>query len=223
MGSKSTLAIIGFALAALLAAIFKELYWAAVVEWVFDHTAAWLGVEKATMLANLTPFVLALLVASVAVTAAYQIGVRDRKAKPALKILFNNSAAHVEIKKGLHGPTGEFYSIALENIGTATVSNVVLRVLDSWFTREIIATAQYGQRLSFPAPVVIFEMSELHPNTAQYRQVFGLSYVTETDHPDYILNKPHSFVIEANGKDTPAVKKTFQYDPNTRPMLKMIN
>lgn len=148
---------------------------------------------------------------------------RETKSKSPLEILFDEGPLHVEIKRGRHGPTGEFYSIGIENTGNTTIGNVTLRALDSWFTREAIAASQYGQSQSFAAPVELIERTELHPHAPEYKQMFGLSYVTAASHPDYIFNKRQRFTIEALGKDTPAVRKEFEYDPKTRPMLRMIS
>ncbi len=146
---------------------------------------------------------------------------RENEQKSPLEILFSEGTPFVELKQGIHGFTGEFYSVGIKNAGKETINNVTLRALDGWFTREAIAFGKTGTSYTASRPVDIIVLSELHPNAPEYRQMFGLGYSQPSTDPEYIFNMPQQFVIEAFGKNTPAVRRTFEYDPKKRPMLRM--
>src|ERR1700694_3928462 len=138
---------------------------------------------------------------------------------PVLELLFGDDPQFIRPNRTLHGPSGEFYSIGIRNSGTQTLDDVTVRALDSWFTREAIAVAQ-GSGGS--GPVEIISLDALHPGAQEFKQCFGLDYHTASSAPEYIFNTVQRFTLEATARNTPAVRREFEYNPATRPMLKMI-
>lgn len=143
-----------------------------------------------------------------------------RKTERILEITFDPAGAdYVEQKMGLHGANGEFFSVGVRNGGTRTLDDVTLRALPSWFTREAIATAQMRQG---NGPVELIELAALHPSSEEIVQCFGLSYAQPATAPEYIFNQVQRFTLETTARDTPSVRRDFEYDPNRRPMLRML-
>jgi hypothetical protein len=142
-----------------------------------------------------------------------------------LEILFDQSnVAYVRPIPDLYGDTGEFYAIGLNNRGNSTLYDVSLRALDSWFTQTIIAPSQLGGPRSWRShdPVGIHEMAALHPKTPEIKQLFGLSFNPTSKESLDILNTIQRFTLEAIARDTAAVRREFEYNPHSRPMLKML-
>jgi hypothetical protein len=137
-----------------------------------------------------------------------------------LEITFDPaSASYVRPIRGLHGTHGEFFSVAVRNVGSRTLEDVTLRALPSWFTREAIATAQLQ---SGNDPVEIISKEALHPSAEEIRQCFGLDYHQPASTKEYIFNQVQRFTLEAMARDALTVRREFEYDPDTRPMLKML-
>jgi hypothetical protein len=132
--------------------------------------------ERAQMVAAAAPFVIALMASSVVVSVAYKLGVRDRNLKPALVLLFKeNDPAYVRPLRGLHDQYGEFYSIGVLNKSSMTLTNVLVRALDSHFTQAIIAPARFHPRdLHYykRGPVKIYEFESLHPGAGEIIELF---------------------------------------------------
>lgn len=141
----------------------------------------------------------------------------------ALEILFDpRDTNYVRPITGLHGQTGEFFSIGIRNPGNTTIYDITVRALDSWFTRTAIAEAALGQSISHHYPVSIIQLAALHPHAPEIVQVFGISYHAASSNPEYIYNTVQRFTLEASAKDTPSIRKEFEYDPKARPMLRML-
>jgi hypothetical protein len=143
-----------------------------------------------------------------------------------LEILFEpNDEQYVRPEISLYGPVGEFYSVAVNNRGGATLTDVSLRALDSFFTRVIISESNLS-RVEFAyyrrGTVPIREIAALHPQAPEPVQLFGLSFNCGVTAPDYILNTVQKFTLELVAKDTPAIRRLFEYNPKSRPMLRML-
>jgi hypothetical protein len=53
-------------------------------------------------------------------------------------------------------------------------------------------------------------------------QLFGLNFQSDVSAPEYVLNHPNQFILEVSAKDTPSVRRVFEYNPQSRPMLIML-
>lgn len=126
----------------------------------------------------------------------------------------------VRIDRNIHGPVGEVYGVLLENGGSKTLEVVSIRALDSWFTEH---TFGLSERIYRKKPVMIFELEHLHPAAPERVGLFGLGYGPDSANPDYIFNTVQQFVLEARAKDTKTVRRTFEFDPAKRPMIRMID
>jgi hypothetical protein len=132
----------------------------------------------------------------------------------------------VRATPGLHRPTGEFYWVGLNNRGAVSLQDVVLRAVDCFFTNASIAQAhlmpdQYRRHRH--GDIVIYRAkSALHPGAPEIVQLFGLSFSSPVSDPDYILNKVQQFTLEASARDTPACRREFEFNPHSRPMIRML-
>lgn len=162
--------------------------------------------------------------ALLAIVAAIMIGVikraveLERVVAPKMEIALNT-----RVRTGLYGPESEFYSIFLRNTGAATLHEVCLRALDSPFTVAIIAEAKNPAPVRKRAPVLLSGPTTVDPDVTETIELFGLGYNSNITNSEAILNNVQTFVLEAHAKDTRAVRRTFQFDPNARPMLKMLD
>jgi hypothetical protein len=225
MYSKSAFGVLAAALTAIFIVFLRETYWAVLVDIATDHLAEYLGIERAKMIAAAAPFVVAFMAASVVVAATYRLGMRDRALKPKIEILYDpTDINYVRPITGLYGPTGEFYSIGINNKGSATIYDITLRALDSWFSRTIIFASQNeGHSTQSHRPVLITHRDALHPHAPEPVQLFGLNYHSDNSHPDYITNTVQRFTLEITARDSLTVREEFEYDPKARPMLRMLN
>jgi hypothetical protein len=224
VSSKSTFAVLIAALAAIFLAFLKETYWFVLIELAFDHLASFLGVEKAQMIAGAAPYVVSALAASVIVTVAYRVGVRDRVLKPSLEILYDpTDPNYMRPVTSLYGPTAERYSIGVLNKGNATLYDVTVRALDSWFTQEAIAPSHtLSPPIGSHKPVCVFQKDELHPHSSDFAELTGIAYQSASSHQEYIFNTVQRFTLEALARDTPAIRREFEFDPKARPMVRML-
>jgi hypothetical protein len=125
------------------------------------------------------------------------------------------------VRERLHGAT-EWYSIGVKNTGETTLNDVTVRAAHSWFTRVIMAEAERAD-LHHGQALPLLAIASLHPETSESREIFGLEYGQQAFHPDYIVNTVQRFVIEAAARDVPVARKTFEYDPNARPMIRPVS
>jgi len=143
-----------------------------------------------------------------------------------LEILYDPAdKRYVQQLPSLHGPRGEFYSIGISNRGNRTLYDVTVRALDSAFTEAVIVPAQTRrtQRGHLPHnPITVFHRDALHPHAPEITQLFGFEYNAGTSHPDDISNSVQRFTLEMTARDTPALRREFEYDPNARPMIKIM-
>jgi len=168
--------------------------------------------------------VIILFVIRLVFIAPFQIWRRDRKVDDlSLEIVYDPiNPTYVRPITGLYGQTGEFYSIAIRNPGAKTLYDVSVRALDSWFTRTAIATAQTGHSITRHEAIPICIKDSLHPNAPEIVQLFGIGYHQGSSNPEYIFNTVQRFTLEAAARDAPAIRREFEYDPNARPMLKLL-
>jgi hypothetical protein len=143
---------------------------------------------------------------------------KNKKSDLVIRYDYQDGAC-LKFNKNLYGTTGEFYSIWLENIGEKTLEKVSLRASEGWFAQHAIHTAQTGRSARYQKPVPIYEVEELHPDAPEKIEMFGLSYATDSTNADYIFNTVQRFTLEARAKDTKTIRKTFEYNPQTRPMV----
>lgn len=154
----------------------------------------------------------------------YELRRLRSKLRRSIEILFDPADQnYVRPIHGLHGPTGEFFSIGVLNPTENTIHDIKVRALTSWFTREVVAAGRSGRSIDHHYPVDVLDMPSLHPHAPEIVQLFGLSYHSASDDPDYLFNTVQCFTIEALGKDMPAIRKQFEYNPKARPMLRMID
>ncbi len=154
----------------------------------------------------------------------YELRQLRSKLRRSLEILFDPADQnYVRPIHELYGSTGECFSIGILNPTENTIHDVKVRALTSWFTREVIAAGRLGRSVDHHYPVDVLEIPSLHPHAPEILQLFVLSYHSASDDPAYLFNTVQRFTIEALGKDTPAIRKQFEYNPDARPMLRMMD
>ncbi|HEY1806071.1 MAG TPA: hypothetical protein VGG45_16475 [Terracidiphilus sp.] len=118
-------------------------------------------------------------------------------------------------------PSGEFYSILVQNRSGKSISNISIRGLPSWFTSTILAMAATGRSTRRQATVVLRDIAELDPDATDVVELFGLSYSPESRNSEHILNNVQTFTLEGRARHTKTVSLTLEYDPKSRPMLRV--
>jgi hypothetical protein len=131
-------------------------------------------------------------------------------------------AIDVEPLRGLLHGSGERYYVVITNESDKTIENIFLRALESWFTQVVIAKAVLGRSDDYRRPLDIkLKIDDLHPNAPERVQIMGIAYADMGSSLD-ILNTVQRFTFEVRGKDTKAVRETFEYDPKARPMIRAV-
>jgi hypothetical protein len=166
-----------------------------------------------------------------AVFAAFRLWQRERSARVTaeerlginrIEFLFDDSHTYVREMRTLHGSRGERYFVGLRNSGTSTLEGVTLRGREGWFVANTIEVAHRRRdRPSERNPLVVTP-SHLDPGATELVELFGLDYSAGSTSPDDVFNRRQRFQLELRARNTPTVVADFDYDPNRRPMVRLI-
>jgi hypothetical protein len=55
-----------------------------------------------------------------------------------------------------------------------------------------------------------------------FAELTGIAYQSASSHQEYIFNTVQRFTLEALTRDTPAIRREFEFDPKARPMVRML-
>jgi hypothetical protein len=227
VSNKSTLAILGFALAALLGTILKEMYWALAFETLVERAAHALNMPRADLIAAASPYVLACAVVAVVFMVAYRVGVRDRKAKSPLSILYDErDPRHAETRRGWYetSPSSDtrYYIDILNRTTDRTISNVRVTWDTTPFTRFI--DSQVRMRVSFERRNLLDEIPSLHPQSRHRTYLFGFDdAVLSVPKHDDVLGHASHFTVRAAGDDAKEQVAVFEYSPLRFPKLRRVS
>jgi hypothetical protein len=217
MSNKSTLAVCIAALAAIFFAFLKETYLTVLVDFTFDYTASFFGVERARMIAASAPFVISAMAGSVVVSVAYLLGVRDRNAKSPLEITFDpKNPEHVRTRQGWYPETSpssssQYYIEVRNRTRDRTVYNVEVEWDEVPFTTFIDAELRRD---------VLIKPFDLDPQERMYVHLFGVDdKICDAPNSTDLLKHASHFIARARGRDAAEITAKFEYNPFRFPKL----
>jgi hypothetical protein len=216
MPSKSSLAVCVTALAAVIVAFLKETYWGFLVDKTFEFAADFFGVERARMMAEASPFAVAIAAASVIVFVAYRLGAKDRALKPELEFVFDqNDRKFVSVE-----PHKTAYRVGLRVRGDRTIEFPTALIKEGPF-----ADRMFNRRQDAPRGYhLLYSGGALDPTVMETIDLFELPQYEHLPKDPYsrIMREPNTFTLEARGRNTKPATAHFEYNPRQTPMIQRI-
>jgi hypothetical protein len=215
VSGKSIIAVLAIFLAGLLWVMLKETAVAIAVEVAIESFAERIGVSRPQMIAAASPFVFAVLAASAVAWISYGVGVRDRKNKSPLEIVYNiNNPRNIETRTQLYGSETR-YHVGVRNKATdRTVHDLEITWDPTPFTKYIdgaVRPRDHGEDRA----------AALDPRETQYAYLVGLDDkpMLFADYSMDIFKHPSFFTVRARSKDAGEVTAEFEYNPFQFPRI----
>jgi hypothetical protein len=115
------------------------------------------------------------------------------------------------------------FFVGVQNIGEITLDDVSVRALNNEFVEGTISRAHArdaGNHYETDINPIVIALPSLHPGAIEYQDLFHSKY--NCNFVDVVLTTGHSFTIEAKARDTITVTANFEYDPRSRPRVRML-